>query len=87
MCCFVAPFEDLFSYLSVYKLIRFYNPNSEEEYVTTRATLTLFSEFFFLSKHRSHVLISFESNRLDAVAADNVWFWPKMFRRLWKGFV
>ena len=31
-----------------YKLYRFYNPSSEEEYVTTRATLTLFSEFFFL---------------------------------------
>jgi hypothetical protein len=28
----------------VYKLVRFYQPSSREEYATTRATLTIFSE-------------------------------------------
>ncbi|KAF8503574.1 hypothetical protein F5888DRAFT_1004223 [Russula emetica] len=52
-----------------YKLVRFYNPSSEEEYVTTRATLTLFTIVSIL------------------LLLNNVWFWPKMFRRLWEGFV
>jgi hypothetical protein len=84
----VVPFEDPFSYLLVYKLVRFYEPDSEGQYVTTRATLTLFSEFFFISFLCQYVdMISLESDRLHSFAADNVWFRPKMFRRLWKGFV
>ena len=34
------------SYVPVYKLVRFYEPSSEEQYETTRATLTVFSECF-----------------------------------------
>ena len=31
------------SYVPVYKLVRFYEPSSEDQYETTRATLTVFS--------------------------------------------
>lgn len=31
------------SYVPVYKLVRFYEPGSEAQYETTRATLTVFS--------------------------------------------
>ena len=34
------------SYVPVYKLVRFYEPGSEEQYETTRATLTVFSAYF-----------------------------------------
>ena len=85
----MGPFEDPFSYFPVYKLIRFYDPDSEAQYVTTRATLTLFSEFFFpfffLCQYAD--MISLESDRFDDFAANNVWFRRKMFHRLWKGSV
>jgi hypothetical protein len=85
----VGPFEGPFSYLPVYKLVRFYEPDSEAQYVTTRATLTLFSElfflFFFLCQYVD--MTSLESDRLHAFTADNVWFRRKMFHRLWKGLV
>jgi hypothetical protein len=34
------------SYVPVYKLVRFYEPGSEEQYETTRTTLTVFSGYF-----------------------------------------
>ena len=39
-----AVFSPLFV-ISVYKLVRFYQPESRDEYSTTRATLTVFSPF------------------------------------------
>lgn len=42
---FMGPFYDPISCLSVYKLVRFYIPSSEDEYETTRATLTVFSGY------------------------------------------
>ena len=41
----VGPIYDPISCVSVYKLVRFYEPSSDGEYITTRATLTVFSEF------------------------------------------
>lgn len=38
---FIGLFVLLFQ---VYKLVRFYQPDSEDQYLTTRATLTVFSE-------------------------------------------
>lgn len=37
-----GPVNDLISHVPVYKLFRFYDPSSEAQYETTRATLTLF---------------------------------------------
>lgn len=45
----VGPIYDPISCVSVYKLVRFYEPSSDGEYITTRATLTVFSEYPFSS--------------------------------------
>jgi len=37
------------SFVSVYKLVRFYSPSSEAQYVSTRATLTVFSMYSLLA--------------------------------------
>lgn len=42
---FVGPVHDPISYVPVYKLFRFYDPASEAQYETTRATLTVFSGY------------------------------------------
>ena len=41
---FVGLIYSQISCVPVYKLVRFYDPDSSEEYLTTRATLTVFSK-------------------------------------------
>lgn len=36
------------SIIAVYKLVRFYEPGSRDQYATTRATLTIFSKYLYL---------------------------------------
>lgn len=44
---------------AVYKLVRFYEPSSEAEYETTRATLTVFSTFSYLpAESHTHMCLS-----------------------------
>jgi len=45
---FVGPVHDPISYVPVYKLVRFYDPDTEEQYETTRATLTVFGGYFMV---------------------------------------
>jgi len=45
---FVGPVHDPISYVPVYKLVRFYDPDSEAQYETTRATLTVFGGYFMV---------------------------------------
>lgn len=60
----------------VYKLVRFYEPESEAQYETTRATLTVFSEYFMVPGCQCADMLTLESHCLDTLAADNVWRRP-----------